>query len=97
MKPGAVVVVRAAADDHRDGIRIGARPGHDFAWPAGVPAVDRLRDVNVQRISQFVGLDDVEKTVLVDVNKASAVVGAVPPHKRDAVREIERGAPPLFA
>ena len=48
VKPGAVVVVRAAADDHRDGIRVIPQTGHDFARPADVPAVDRLRDVNVQ-------------------------------------------------
>ena len=96
MKPGAVVVVRAAAGDHRDGIRVAARTGHDFARPADVPAVDGLRDVNVQRITRFVGLDNIEKTVLVDVNKAGAVVGAIPPHKRDARREVECGALPLF-
>ena len=95
VKPGTVVVVFAAADDHRDRVAIASQVGHDFARPANAPPEDRLRHVEVKRIPDFIGMNDVEVAVLVDIDKAHAVVASIFADDLDVFRQIEVGRQPF--
>ena len=95
MKPGSVDVVLPTTDNHRDGVAIASEVGHDFARPAHTPTEDRLGHVEVKRIPDFVGVNDVEVAVLVDVDKAHSVVASIFADDVDVFRQIEGGRQPF--
>ena len=77
MKPCPVVIVLSATDNHWDCIRVASQAGHDFACPARTPAENRLGYVQVKRVSDLVGVKNIQMAVLIYVDETHPVVASV--------------------